>query len=215
MIRLDNISITVGTFHLPNVSLEIERGRYAILMGKTGCGKTSLLETICGLRKPSSGSVWIQDVDVTRYAPGDREIGYVPQDLALFPTYNVAEHLEFGLKLRKASPSRLKQRRDETAEILGITHLLRRPIDGLSGGEAQRVALGRAIAVEPSVLLLDEPLSALDEETRDEMLELLQSLKEATNVTTLHVTHNLAEAERLADCRYRLSDSVLEHVAID
>ncbi|MFG0287226.1 MAG: ABC transporter ATP-binding protein [Rhodopirellula sp. JB044] len=209
MIRLDNVSISAGNFELANISILIPKGQYAVLMGKTGCGKTSILETICGLRQTSAGSVWVQDVDVTHYAPGDRQIGYVPQDVALFPTFNVSEHLEFGMKLRRATPHQIKQRRDETAEMLGITHLLDRGVTGLSGGEAQRVALGRALAVEPSVLLLDEPLSALDDETRGEMIDLLQSIKLTTGMTTLHVTHSGQEADRLADVRYQLDDAVI------
>lgn len=199
MIRLEEITIKAGSFSLINFSLEIQPREYVVLMGKTGCGKTSILETICGLRHPASGRVWIAGTDVTKFPPGDRQIGYVPQDLALFPTMNVAEHLRFALRIRGVPRKRMIERSDQTAELLGITHLLERGVGGLSGGEAQRVALGRALAFEPAVLLLDEPLSALDEQTREEMLSLLLSIKAATHVTTLHVTHHSGEATTLAD----------------
>ncbi|TWT74186.1 ATP-binding cassette domain-containing protein [Allorhodopirellula solitaria] len=209
MIRLSEITIEAGDFSLANLSLEIQPREYVVLMGKTGCGKTSLLEILCGLRKPTSGSVWIGGTDVTHYSPGDRQIGYVPQDLALFPTMSVAEHLEFAWKVRGASRKHITAQRERTAEMLAITHLLDRPVHGLSGGEAQRVALGRALALEPAVLLLDEPLSALDEQTRDEMLALLLSVKDATHVTTLHVTHHSGEAARLADRCLRIENGCL------
>jgi ABC-type sugar transport system ATPase subunit len=144
-------------------------------------------------------------MDVTQWAPADRQIGYVPQDLALFPNLNVREHLEFALRLRSQPQAVRQQRTAELAELLGIEHLLPRTIEGLSGGEAQRVALGRAIAFRPAVLLLDEPLSALDTETRSDMHDLLLKLKANTGMTTLHVTHNLEEAAALADRRFRLA----------
>lgn len=206
MIELKQVSVRSGSFSINNVSLRIEAGQYAVLMGKTGMGKTTILEAICGLRKVASGLIYIQATDVTRWSPSDRQIGYVPQDLALFPTLNVRAHFEFALRLRRASTIEIKQRTDELSEVLGVGHLLDRRIQGLSGGEAQRVALGRALAARPAVLLLDEPLSALDQATRNEMHEWLLKIKHATGVTTLHVTHNIEEAEALADRRLALID---------
>ena len=206
MIELKQVTIRSGSFSLDNVSFRIEAGQYAVLMGKTGMGKTTILEAICGLRKVASGSVFVQATDVTRWSPSDRQIGYVPQDLALFPTLNVREHFEFALRLRRASKVEIKQSTDELSEVLGVEDLLDRRIHGLSGGEAQRVALGRALAARPAVLLLDEPLSALDQATRNEMHEWLLKVKHATGVTTLHVTHNIEEAEALADRRLVLEE---------
>ena len=204
MIELRDVTIAGGTFVLPGIHLQIESGEYAVLMGTTGRGKTTLLESICGLRPVAAGQVLIHGQDVTRWTPGDCEIGYVSQDIALFPTLTVREHLEFALRLRGRSRETLAARTIELSEMLGIGHLLNRTTIGLSGGESQRVALGRALSFRPRVLLLDEPLSALDEATRKDMHELLRLVKTSTGVTTLHVTHNLSESESLADRCYWL-----------
>lgn len=181
-------------------------------MGTTGRGKTTLLESICGLRRVEEGQILIHGRDMTRWSPADREIGYVPQDLALFPTLTVQQHLEFALRLRKQSAAIMSERTKELSEVLGIEHLLNRSIVGLSGGESQRVALGRALSFRPSILLLDEPLSALDESTRLEMHDLLRRVKQSTGVTTLHVTHSAAESESLADrCFWLAADGIQEH----
>ncbi|QDV42755.1 Sulfate/thiosulfate import ATP-binding protein CysA [Stieleria neptunia] len=209
MIELDHVSIHAGEFSLSDICMQVPRGHYAVLMGRTGRGKTTILESICGLRKVTSGRILIDGVDVTTWLPGDRQIGYVPQDLALFPTLTVGQHLAFALRLRKRPQSEIDERISQLAKVLGITSLLGRKVDALSGGESQRVALGRALSFRPAVLLLDEPLSALDESTRAEMHELLKRVKETTGVTTLHVTHSNEEAEVLADQRFELHDGVL------
>lgn len=199
MIELKNVTIHAGDFALNDVSFVVEDGQYAILMGRTGRGKTTILESICGLRSVSAGAILVDGVDVTDWLPGDRQIGYVPQDLALFPTFTVREHLEFALRLRRDSAQSIVERTTELSEVLGIADLLDRGTLGLSGGEAQRIALGRALSFRPSVLLLDEPLSALDEDTRGAMHELLGKIQKTTGVTTLHVTHSKEEAKLLAD----------------
>jgi ABC-type sugar transport system ATPase subunit len=209
MIELCDVSIQLGSFELDNISFQVQTGEYAILMGSTGSGKTTILEAICGLRRIDSGKIMIHSSDVTDWPPRDRQIGYVPQDLALFPTMTVLEHLEFAQRLRKCSAKVMQDRCRELSELLGIAQLLDRKIAGLSGGESQRVALGRALSFQPSMLLLDEPLSALDESTRIEMQTLLRDIKTSTGVTTLHVTHNSAEAESLADRRLELSNGAV------
>lgn len=199
MIELCDTTVGAGGFLLKGLSFRVEKAEYAVVMGKTGIGKTTILETICGLRKLRQGRVLIQGVDVTRWAAPDRNVGYVPQDLALFPTMSVREHLQFGMRLRRWDLRTIGQRVDEISQILGVGHLLARNVRGLSGGESQRVALGRALAFGPSVLLLDEPLSALDETTRLTAQGLLRDINRQTGVTVLHVTHNESEAEALAD----------------
>lgn len=204
MIELDGISVHLGTFALRDVSLTVPAGRYAVLMGRTGSGKTTLLEVICGLRRLDAGRVRLAGRDVTRLRPAERGVGYVPQDGALFPTLTVREHLAFAPTVHRWSVLRVRQQVERFAELLGIAHLLERRPEGLSGGERQRVALGRALAFEPAVLLLDEPLSALDEQTREEMHRVLTDVRRL-GVTTLHVTHSRSEAERLADVILRLT----------
>lgn len=206
MIRLEDVDIEAGQFALRKVNLSVQAGKYVTLMGKTGCGKTTLLEAICGLRPIQRGKIFVGEHDVTDASPADRRLGYVPQDLALFPTMTVRQHLQFALKLRKVDSSWIEQRTNQLAIELSIAHLLDRLPAGLSGGEAQRVALGRALSFEPPVLLLDEPLSALDDTTREELVELLKKLRDSRTVTVIHITHNRAEAEQLGDQVIRLQD---------
>ena len=151
----------------------------------------------------------IEGQDVSHEVPGNRNIGYVPQDGALFPNLPVRRQLAFGLMVRKRPEEEIAKRVEELGEFLGIAHLLDRQPNGLSGGERQRVALGRALAIHPRLLCLDEPLSALDEETHDEMLGFLRLTIKQENVTTLHVTHSHREAEALADEVLVLRDGVL------
>ncbi|GAA4450578.1 hypothetical protein GCM10023156_16950 [Novipirellula rosea] len=209
MIEFSGVSIRAGDFVLSDLSFTLASGEYAVLMGRTGSGKTTILEAICGLRAVMQGSIRLDGVDITGWSPGDRQVGYVPQDQVLFPTFTVGEHLAFALRLRKRSAAEIARRTAELAEMLGIGLLVDRTIGGLSGGERQRVALGRALSFQPSILLLDEPLSALDEETRSEMSDLLQQVKATTGVTTLHVTHNREEAAALADRHLTLTNGKL------
>jgi ABC-type sugar transport system ATPase subunit len=199
VIELCDVQIQTGSFRLTDISFQIPAGQYAVLMGKTGQGKTTILECICGLRNVMKGTIRLGDNDVTKWLPGDRQTGYVPQDLALFPTHTVRSHLEFAQRLRRVPTREVHKRVDEMAAMLSIGHLLDRRVQGLSGGESQRVALGRALSFRPSILLLDEPLSALDESTRQEIQSLLRRVHESSQVTTLHVTHNQREADALAD----------------
>lgn len=209
MIEIENVTIRSGAFSLANVTAVIPEGHYAVLMGGTGQGKTTILEAICGLRPVVSGCIRLQGDDATHWKAADRCIGYVPQDLALFPTMTVREHLEFALRLRRASPTLIRDRVAELAEVLAIGPLLERRTRRLSGGEAQRVALGRALSFRPNVLLLDEPLNSVDEATRDRLCELLRTIQSTHELTTLHVTHSRSEAALLADKLLWLEGGVL------
>ncbi len=206
MIVLENVSIRAGGFALDGVSFCVPTGQYGILMGKTGSGKTTILEAVCGLRKVLAGKITLMDREVTRLKAAERGIGYVPQDVALFSTLTVREHLAFALQIRHWTAKAIAARIDEMAELLDISPLLERRPAGLSGGEAQRVALGRSLSFHPEILCLDEPLSALDHDMRLDMCALLKRVKEQLGVTVLHITHDRNEAARLADTLFHIED---------
>ena len=210
MIDVDNLCLRQGAFQLADIAFHVPKGRYALLMGKTGCGKTTILEAVAGLRLIGSGRVQLNDRDVTYLSPAQRDLGYVPQDGALFRTMSVRDNLAFALTIRNRPADAIKQRVEQLADWLRVGHLLERRAIGLSGGETQRIALGRALANHPPILLLDEPLSSLDEETRDLMIDLLKGLPQRENVTVLHVTHSRHEADQLGDWIFRLQEGRIE-----
>ena len=212
MIQIQNLTVHAGEFRLQNVAMTVPAGKYGVLMGQTGSGKTTILESVIGLRTIDSGQIRLCEREVTGLNPAVRGIGYVPQDGALFATMTVRDHLDFALMIRRTSPDQSKRRVEELADLLGILDLLDRKPRGLSGGERQRVALGRALSFQPKVLCLDEPLSALDDDTRDRMCELLEQVQKHTGTTTLHVTHNSHEAERLAACLFRIENGQVQEV---
>jgi ABC-type sugar transport system ATPase subunit len=214
VIHLDSITWQAGTFRLENVTLRVPVGRYAVLMGRTGCGKTTLVEILCGLRRPLAGRIFLGDREVTDEPPAARGVGYVPQDGAMFPTMTVREHLGFALRVRGRPAEVIARRVDQLAEELGVGALLERKPQGLSGGERQRVALGRALAAQPKVLVLDEPLSALDEDFRDDLAALLRRIQRQHGITALHITHSRAEAAQLADLVFRLADGQISETQV-
>lgn len=201
MITLENLTIQAGDFRLNNLSLHIPTGDYGVLMGETGSGKTTLVECLCGLRLQEKGRVKLAGRDVTYLRPGERNIGYVPQDGALFPSMTVRNHLALPLSIRRWKPEAIAQRTEQLSDLLGLGSLLDRFPGTLSGGETQRVALGRALAFSPSTLVLDEPLSAMDDHTHQQMVKLLKNVQQWTSVTVLHITHSREEARQLADCQ--------------
>lgn len=209
MIAIDDVTVQAGAFRLEHVSLSVPAGDYGILMGKTGCGKTTLLEAVCGLKRVERGRILLEGRDVTALKPAERGIGFVPQDAALFTTMTVQEHLAFALRVRRWPDAAIHTRVRELARMLGITALLQRYPAGLSGGESQRVALGRALSFHPRILCLDEPLSALDHETRAEICALLARIRTELGMTVLHITHDPYEAARLAQHIFRLHDGAI------
>lgn len=213
MIVVENLEARAGNFRLTGVNLTIPNGLHGVLMGRTGSGKTTLLEAICGLRPVLAGRVLLNGRDVTKLPPADRGIGLVPQDGALFAHLSVREHLAFALEIRRQPKAAIAARVEEVAGWLGLEPLLdRRPV-GLSGGEAQRVAIGRALSFRPAILCLDEPLSALDQETRVEIRGVLRALRRHDPVTILHITHNLADARHLADTVFVIRAGRVEALA--
>lgn len=209
MIVVKDLSIRLGSFSLENVQLSVPQGSYGVLMGRTGSGKTTLVESIAGLKKISRGQIRLGDRNVTHLRPAERGIGYVPQDGALFSTMTVHQHLAFALVVRRMHQEEIARRIDQTSHLLGIHALLDRKPAGLSGGERQRVALGRALSFEPAVLLMDEPLSALDDETRNQMYDVIRRVRDQTGVTALHVTHNRHEADELADLIFQMDNGTI------
>ena len=210
MIEVSNMHVRAGNFELKEINFKVNTGEYAVLMGPTGSGKTTLLEAICGLKNVLEGTISINHQDVRPLKPGERGIGFVPQDVALFPTMTVEAHLAFALQIRKWPRDQVESRVKELLNWLGITHLIGRRPEGLSGGEKQRVALGRALSFKPDVLCLDEPLSALDAATREEMYQLLLKIRQDSGATILHITHSLEEKEELADRLFEIQKGQLQ-----
>jgi ABC-type Fe3+/spermidine/putrescine transport system ATPase subunit len=189
----------LGDFQLQDIDLNIGKGEYFIILGPTGAGKTVLLEAIAGLHSILSGEIWVDSREVSRLKPEKRGIGIVYQDQALFPHLSVQDNIAFGLKLRKCPKQEIEAKIAAASELLGLSHLLHRKPETLSGGESQRVALARALVMEPDVLLLDEPLSALDPETRERLQQELERVHHSLKVTILHVTHDFEEAIALGE----------------
>ena len=209
MIEITNLAVRQGKFALAGITFAVPAGRYGVLMGKSGCGKTTILEAMAGLRPVEAGTIRLAGHDVTRLRPMARNLGYVPQDGVLFTTMSVRDNLAFALEVRGDTRAAIEKRVAQLAGWLEVTHLLDRKPHNLSGGEKQRVALGRALASHPPVLLLDEPLSSLDDDTRDMLVDLLGRLRDTREVTVLHVTHNRSEAERLGDIVLRLENGTI------
>jgi multiple sugar transport system ATP-binding protein len=186
---------------LNDVSFSIENGEFFVLLGKTGAGKTTTLRVICGLEQQETGHVLFDDKVYDAYSPADRDTAIVFQQYSLYPNMTVYENLAFPLKapLRKYSKDRIDERIQEVAKVLHITHLLQRKTAKLSGGEMQRVSIGRAIVREPRIFLMDEPLSNLDAKLRETLRVELQHLQKQKGVTMLFVTHDQVEAMTMAD----------------
>lgn len=212
MIRVKNLSIHLGDFVMKNINLEIKPGEYFVLLGPTGCGKTVLIECLVGIRKPSSGKIWIDRQDVTCKFPEERHIGYLPQDFALFPNMTVEENIVFGLKARGRGKEQIQSITGKIVDSLNISNLLLRSTSKLSGGEKQRVALARALVTEPKVVFLDEPLSAIDENTREELSSELRRIHDRFGTTFVHISHNFEEISTVADKVAIMNFGLIEQV---
>jgi len=197
-VRLDNISKSFGSVRaVDGVSLEIPDGELMVLVGPSGCGKSTLLRLVAGLDDATSGGVFLDERDVSRVKPQDRDVAMVFQNYALFPHLNIEQNMAFSLKFRKESKPEIRSRVAEAAEVLGLGDLLRRKPVELSGGQRQRVALGRAMVCKPKVFLLDEPLSNLDARMRAEMRAEIVQLHQRLGTTMIFVTHDQTEAMTL------------------
>jgi molybdate/tungstate transport system ATP-binding protein len=199
MIKIKNLSVSLGGFNLHNINLDIEENSFFVLMGPTGAGKTVLLEAIAGLTPVKSGSIFIGNRDVTKLPPEKHGVSIMYQDNSLFPHLNVMENIRYGLRYHKIDKSESDKKIDGLIEQLGLSSLLTRLPLNLSGGELQRVSLARALVVDPKIVLLDEPLSALDPNFRYELRQMLKKIHKSTNVTFVMVTHDFGEAISLAE----------------
>ena len=199
MLELRSLWKQLGTFAIRDLSVEVAEGEYFVLLGPSGAGKTVLLEMIAGLIRPDRGQIVWQGRDVTHRPPETRKFTVMYQDYALFGHLSVAGNIGYGLAATKVPRGEAGRRIAAVAEQLGIAGLLDRRIESLSGGEQQRVALARALVTRPDVVLLDEPLSALDSQCRLQLRKLLKQLQRETHTTWVHVTHDLEEAMTLGD----------------
>ncbi len=212
MIEIKNLSVNLGEFHLKNINMTIRDSEYFVVLGPTGAGKTVLMECIAGLVYPKLGSIWFDNKNVTHHTPEERNVGYVPQDYVLYPFLNVADNIAFGLKPTRKTRQDVKKKVQALAALVRVTHLLSRYTVSLSGGEKQRVALARALATSPRILLLDEPLGALDQRTSKYLRIELKSIHRQLGITVIHITHNLMEAIEMADRLAIIQDGCLEQV---
>lgn len=212
MIEIKDLSVDIGDFSLTDIDLTIGDGEYFVVLGPTGAGKTILIECLAGLYRFRKGQIRIDGREVTSLPPEKRNIGYVPQDYALFPFLNVAENITFGLRGETTKKTQMEGKLNALTQLLGISHLLKRDVRTLSGGEKQRVSLARALATSPKFLLLDEPLNSLDVRTAKYLRLELRQLHEELELTTIHVTHNLIEAEEMADRMAILNMGKLEQI---
>ena len=205
-------SFTEGEAVLDNISLEISKGEFITLLGSSGCGKTTTLRIIAGLEQPDAGSVWLDGREVTVLEPNQRDVNTVFQNYALFPHMNVAENIGYGLKLKKVPKSEIRKKVSQMLELVQLEGYERRKPSELSGGQKQRVAIARALVNNPKVLLLDEPLGALDLQLRRAMQIELKHLQKKLGITFIYITHDQEEAINMSDRIAVMRDGCIEQI---
>jgi multiple sugar transport system ATP-binding protein len=212
-IELKQVEKRFGDFQaVQPVDLTIKDGEFVVLLGPSGCGKTTTLRMISGLEAVTGGNIYIGDQDVTWHHPADRDIAFVFQLYALYPHMSVEKNIIFPLEAENASKEVIQKRLKHVVDLLQIKHLLRQRPGSLSGGDKQRVALGRALVRKPSVFLMDEPLGALDADFREMMRAEIKKLHIAENATTVYVTHDQVEAMAMGDRIVVMSDAVVQQI---
>ena len=214
LLELKNIkkSFTPGEDVLDDICLTVARGEFVTLLGSSGCGKTTTLRIIAGLEQTDSGSVWINGQDVTKLPPDKRDVNTVFQNYALFPHMNVAENIGYGLKLRKVPRGEIKKKVAQMLELVQLEGYEKRKPSELSGGQKQRVAIARALVNNPKVLLLDEPLGALDLQLRRAMQIELKHLQKKLGITFIYITHDQEEAINMSDRIAVMRDGCIEQI---
>jgi molybdopterin-binding protein len=199
MLRIESVSLELGDFQIRSLSLSIDRPEYWVIIGPSGAGKTILLEMIAGIHTPKEGKIFFDGKNITHDQPKDRNIAMMYQDLMLFPHLNVRDNILFSVKMRKIPDADIEKKVASLVQILGIDRLLDRNPATLSGGEAQRVALARALIQKPRLLLLDEPLSALDSMTRERLRQEIRKIHQHLSIPIIHITHHFEDVYALAD----------------
>ena len=205
-------SFTEGEAVLDNISLEISKGEFITLLGSSGCGKTTTLRIIAGLEQPDAGNVWLDGREVTGLEPNQRDVNTVFQNYALFPHMNVAENIGYGLKLKKVPKSEIRKKVSQMLELVQLEGYEKRKPSELSGGQKQRVAIARALVNNPEVLLLDEPLGALDLQLRRAMQIELKHLQKKLGITFIYITHDQEEAINMSDRIAVMKDGRIEQI---
>lgn len=214
-IRIENVRKEFGAFTaVQSSSFTVEDGEFFMLLGPSGCGKTTTLRMMAGLELPTSGKIFIDGEEVGMKPASKRDIAFVFQMFALYPHMNVEKNMAYPLVSQGMAKADVKKRVLEVAGILGIDHILNKSIGGLSGGDRQRVALGRAIVREPKAFLMDEPLGALDAEFRERMAEELRALHDRMGATTVYVTHDQLEAMQMGDKIVVMNHGVVEQFGV-
>ena len=212
-VTFKNVSKSFGSTNIiDGINLEVHNSEFLVLLGPSGCGKSTTLRLLAGLETVSSGTISINGRDVTELEPRERDIAMVFQNYALYPTMTVAQNIGFGLKAKQIPPKLIKEKVNEIAYLLGLTHLLNRKPNALSGGQQQRVAIGRAIVRKPKVFLFDEPLSNLDANLRLEMRAEIMKLHREIGATTIFVTHDQEEAMAMADRIVIMDNGSIEQI---
>jgi len=213
IIRLVNVSKNYdGTEALKNINLYIRKNEFLTLLGPSGCGKTTTLRIIAGFEKPDSGAVFFEGKDITDLPPYKRKVNTVFQRYALFPHMNVAENIAFGLKIKKLDNKTIERKVAEVLELVNLKGFEKRRVDSLSGGQQQRVAIARALVNEPEVLLLDEPLGALDLKLRKDMQIELKRIQKMLGITFVYVTHDQEEALTMSDTIVVMKDGTIQQI---
>lgn len=214
-IRIENVRKDYGKFNaVKSSSFTIEDGEFFMLLGPSGCGKTTTLRMIAGLEIPTSGEIYIDGEEVAQKPASQRDIAFVFQMFALYPHMNVGKNISYPLLSQGMPKAEVRKKVGEVAKILGIEDILNKSVGGLSGGDRQRVALGRAIVRDPKVFLMDEPLGALDAEFREHMSEELRGLHDRMNATTIYVTHDQLEAMQMGDKIVVMNHGVVEQFGV-
>ncbi|MEP6266763.1 MAG: ABC transporter ATP-binding protein [Paracoccaceae bacterium] len=214
-IRIENVRKDFGSFNaVKSSTFTIEDGEFFMLLGPSGCGKTTTLRMMAGLELPTSGEIYIDGEEVGMKPASQRDIAFVFQMFALYPHLNVGRNISYPLISQGMPKAQVTKKVNEIAEILGITNILKKPVGGLSGGDRQRVALGRAIVRDPKAFFMDEPLGALDAEFREHMSEELRALHDRMKATTVYVTHDQLEAMQMGDKIVVMNHGVVEQFGV-